>query len=127
LLTGQQYCPTCHGQINEPGFSFEGFDAIGRARETENGAPVDTTGAITLDGERIPFDHAGDLVEALAVSDEARSCYATRWLEFANGRDLATSDVALRDRLARDPRGVKELVTAIVIAPEFRGRVEAGK
>jgi hypothetical protein len=127
LLTGQQYCPTCHGQINEPGFSFEGFDAIGRARETENGAPVDTTGAITLDGERIPFEHAGDLVEALAASDEARSCYVARMLEFANGRELATVDVALRDRLARDPQGVKELVTAIVTAPEFRGRVEAGK
>ena len=127
LLTGQQYCPTCHGQINEPGFSFEGFDAIGRVRTTENGAPVDTTGAITLDGERIPFDHAGDLVEALAVSDEARNCYVSRWVEFANGRDLATADLALRDRLAREPRGVKELVTAIVTAPEFRGRVEASK
>lgn len=127
LLTGQSYCPTCHGQINEPGFSFEGFDAVGRVRETENGAPVDTTGEITLDGERIPFEDAGDLVEALAVSDEARTCYVARWLEFANGRELATVDVALRDRLAQDPRGVKELVTAIVTAPEFRGRVEAGK
>jgi hypothetical protein len=36
-------------------------------------------------------------------------------------------DVQLRDRLAQDPMGVKELVTAIVTAPEFRGRVEAGK
>ncbi len=127
LLTGQQYCPTCHGQINEPGFSFEGFDAIGRARESDNGAPVDTTGAMTLDGQRVAFEHAGDLVEALAASDEARSCYVSRWLEFANGRELATVDVALRDRLAQDPRGVKELVTAIVTAPEFRGRVEASK
>ncbi|MEY2932170.1 MAG: hypothetical protein RL033_2919 [Pseudomonadota bacterium] len=127
LLTGQQYCPTCHGQINEPGFSFEGFDAIGRARETENGAAVDTTGSIGLDGRSVPFDDAGDLVEALAASDEARNCYVARWLEFANGRDLATVDVKLRDRLAQDPMGVKELVTAIVTAPEFRGRVEAGK
>ncbi|MEY4545064.1 MAG: hypothetical protein RL685_1259 [Pseudomonadota bacterium] len=127
LLTGQQYCPTCHGQINEPGFSFEGFDAIGAARETENGAAVDTTGSIGLDGDRVSFEDAGELVEALAVSDEARSCYVARWLEFANGRDLATVDVQLRDRLAQDPMGVKELVTAIVTAPEFRGRVEAGK
>jgi Protein of unknown function (DUF1592)/Protein of unknown function (DUF1588)/Protein of unknown function (DUF1595)/Protein of unknown function (DUF1585)/Protein of unknown function (DUF1587) len=127
LLTGQQYCPTCHGQINEPGFSFEGFDAIGRVREQENGEDVDTTGSISLDGEKIPFDDAADLVEALAQSDEARNCYIARWLEFANGRELATVDVALRDRLAQQPMSVKELVTTLATSPEFRSRVEAGQ
>src|SRR5690606_37980354 len=32
VLTGQLYCPTCHSQINEPGFAFEGFDALGQPR-----------------------------------------------------------------------------------------------
>jgi hypothetical protein len=127
LLTGQQYCPTCHGQINEPGFSFEGFDAIGRARTQDNGQDVDTTGKITLDGDKVPFQDAADLVDALAQSDEARNCYVARWLEFANGRDLATVDVALRDRLAKQPMGVKELVTTLATAPEFRSRVEVAQ
>jgi len=127
LLTGQSFCPTCHGQINEPGFSFEGFDAIGRVRTQENGEDVDTAGSITLDGDKIPFQDAGDLVEALAQSDEARNCYVGRWLEFANGRELATVDVALRDRLAKQSLGVKELITTLAISPEFRSRVEAGQ
>ena len=127
LLTGQQYCPTCHGQINEPGFSFEGFDAIGRTRTQDNGQNVDTTGSIIVDGDQVPFQSASDLVEALAQSDEARNCYVARWLEFANGREFATVDVALRDRLAQQAMGVKELVTALVTAPEFRSRVEAGQ
>jgi hypothetical protein len=127
LLTGQSYCPTCHGQINEPGFSFEGFDAIGRARAQDNGKDVDTTGSITVDGDKFPFEGAGDLVEVLAASDEARNCYITRWLEFTNGRELATVDVALRDRLVQGPMGVKELVTTLATSPEFRSRVEAGK
>jgi Protein of unknown function (DUF1592)/Protein of unknown function (DUF1588)/Protein of unknown function (DUF1595)/Protein of unknown function (DUF1585)/Protein of unknown function (DUF1587) len=127
LLTGQQYCPTCHGQINEPGFSFEGFDAVGRARTQDNGQDVDTSGSITLDGEKIPFQGANDLVEALAQSDEARSCYIGRWLEFTNGRELAKVDLSLRDRLAQQPLSVKELVTTLAISPEFRSRVEAGK
>lgn len=127
LLTGQQYCPTCHGQINEPGFSFEGFDAIGRARTQDNGEDVDTSGSITLDGEKIAFDGANDLVAALAQSEEARNCYIARWLEFSNGRELATVDVALRDRLAQQPLSVKELVTTLTTSPEFRSRLEAGK
>jgi len=127
LLTGQQYCPTCHGQINEPGFSFEGFDAVGRARTQDHGQDVDTTGSITLDGEKVPFQDANDLVDALAQSDEARNCYISRWLEFSNGRELATADVSLRDRLAQQPLSVKELVTALATSPEFRSRLEAGK
>jgi len=127
LLTGQLYCPTCHGQINEPGFSFEGFDAIGRVRTQENGQDVDTTGSISLDGQKVPFQDASELVEALAESDEARNCYIGRWLEFINGRELATVDAALRDRLAQQPLSVKELVTTLATSPEFRSRVEAGK
>jgi len=127
LLTGQQYCPTCHGQINEPGFSFEGFDAVGRARTQDNGQNVDTTGSIIVDGDEVQFQDASDLVEALAQSDEARNCYVARWLEFANGREFATVDVALRDRLAKQGMGVKELVTTLATSPEFRSRVEAGE
>jgi hypothetical protein len=124
LLTGQLYCPTCHAQINEPGFSFEEFDALGRPRSAENGVAVDTTGSITLDGQGVSFQNAGDLVTALAKSDEARDCYASRWLEFASGRSLSTLDESLRDRLAAEPHSMKELVTAIATAPEFRSRID---
>jgi hypothetical protein len=122
LLTGQLYCPTCHSQINEPGFSFEGFDAIGRVREQENGVDVDTTGSITLDGNPIEFSGAGELVEALADSQEAQDCYTSRWLEFAYGRALTERDDALRARLAEEPRSVQEIVQTLTSAPEFLSR-----
>ena len=122
LLTGQLYCPTCHSQINEPGFSFEGFDAVGRVREQENGVDVDTSGGITLDGQRVQFEGAGDLVEALAESDEAQNCYAGRWLEFAYGRTLAKPDLELLGRLAEQPRSVREIVTTLTASPEFLSR-----
>lgn len=124
LLTGQLYCPTCHSQINEPGFAFEGFDAIGQTRELENGVAVDTTGSISLDGANVDFAGAGELVEALADSDEARECYTGRWLEFAYGRALTDGDLDLRARLAEEPRSVQEIVTTLTTAPEFLSRTE---
>jgi Protein of unknown function (DUF1588)/Protein of unknown function (DUF1585) len=122
LLTGQLYCPNCHSQINGPGFSFEGYDALGRAREQENGEQVDTTGEITLDGERIEFDGASELIDKLAASQDARDCYTSRWLEFAFGRRLATSDVSLRDQMASEPRSVEEIVTTLATSPGFLTR-----
>ncbi len=126
LLTGQLYCPTCHSQINEPGFAFEGFDAIGQVRERENGVEVDTTGSINLDGAKVEFDGAGQLVEALADSEEARNCYTGRWLEFVYGRSLADGDEALRERLASEPRSVQEIVTTLATSPEFLSHDASG-
>jgi hypothetical protein len=119
LLTGQLYCPTCHSQINEPGFSFEGFDAVGRVRERENGVPVDTTGSITLDGQEVEFSGAAELVEALADSQEAQSCYTSRWLEFAYGRTLTERDTALRERLAAEPGSVRDIINSVTTSNEF--------
>lgn len=122
LLTGQSYCPTCHSQINEPGFSFEAFDAVGRSRERENGVDVDTSGSITLDGASVEFSGAGELVEALADSQEAQSCYARRWLEFAYGRELTDADAVLEQQLSGTPRSVRDIIEELATSPEFLSR-----
>jgi Protein of unknown function (DUF1588)/Protein of unknown function (DUF1592)/Protein of unknown function (DUF1585) len=122
LLTGQLYCPTCHSQINEPGFAFEGFDAVGQVRQEESGVDVDTTGSITLDGTAVAFSGAGELVEALADSQEAQDCYTSRWLEFTYGRTLTERDEALRARLAEQPRSVQDIVQAMTTSTEFLSR-----
>jgi hypothetical protein len=122
LLTGQSFCPTCHGQINPPGFAFEGFDAVGKPRTTDNGEPVDTSGEMQLDGQTVAFGGPGELVEALAESDEARACYAGRWLEFAYGRPLATDDVPLRDAMIGRDASIEDLLTALATSPQFLSR-----
>jgi hypothetical protein len=122
LLTGQLYCPSCHSQINEPGFAFEGFDAAGQERERENGVEVDTSGGITLDGERVEFSGPSELVEALADSQEAQDCYTSRWLEFAYGRTLTERDDVLNRELAEEPRSVSEIVQSLTTSTEFLSR-----
>lgn len=122
LLTGQPACTGCHTEINAPGFAFEGFDAVGQARSAENGVPVDTTGSMSLDGASIQFNNAIDLVDSLALSAEARSCYAGKWLEFALGRSLNEQDEGARASLAQQDRSVAELVEAIAQTPAFTRR-----
>jgi len=119
LVTGQSFCPACHSEINPPGFAFEGFDAIGQQRTTENGAAVDTAATMVLDGQRVSFDGAAELVERLAHSKEAHRCYSRRWLEFAYGRPLAESDRATWDAIAADSLPIADIIVAIVRSSEF--------
>src|SRR5690606_20051030 len=72
---------------------FEGFDAVGQRRTTENGVPVDTAAEMVLDGQLVSFSGPVELIDQLARSEEAHGCYASRWIEFAHGRPLALDDV----------------------------------
>lgn len=119
VLTGQSFCPTCHTQINAPGFAFEGFDAIGQKRATDNGAPVDTSGSMLLDGQLLLFNGPTALIEGIARSREAHRCYSRRWLEYALGRPLAQSDLPTLTAIASESRPLADLLVAIVRSPEF--------
>src|SRR4029077_1476644 len=39
-------CAGCHKAMDPIGFALESFDGIGRFRQTEEGAPIDTTGTL---------------------------------------------------------------------------------
>ena len=122
LLTGQDDCIGCHSQINAPGFSFENFDAVGQIRTTEGGVAVDTTGDLELDTGVLTFRNAVELVDGLAASPEARSCYAAKWLEFSYGRQIAATDGAARADLSAAPLGATAIATRITTTPAFLSR-----
>jgi hypothetical protein len=121
LLTGQTGCVNCHQQINPPGFAFEGFDAVGQLRTVENGVPVDTSGTLSIDKAEVAFSGPVELVEALAESAEARSCYAAKWLEFAYGRPLGKGDDDAIAELAV-PVSVNQLVARLITTRGFMTR-----
>jgi hypothetical protein len=101
--TGQGICAGCHGTIINPlGFAFEGFDAMGRARSTDNGKPVDTTGQYAFGDVDKPFQGAAELAVLLSESERAHGCYQANLAEYALARDLAGGDGALvSDLLAK--------------------------
>ncbi|HEY6729112.1 MAG TPA: DUF1592 domain-containing protein [Polyangiaceae bacterium] len=122
LLTGQAGCFQCHVQINPPGFALEGFDAVGQVRSTENGVRVDTSGTMEIDDVDIDFTGPMDLIDALAASQEARACYASKWLEFSYGRALAAGDEAAAAELAESGLSVRELVGRVSATEAFMHR-----
>jgi hypothetical protein len=122
LLTSTPNCVGCHLAINAPGFAFEDFDAVGQVRATENGVAVDTTGTFELDGADISFQNAGELVQALAASNEARSCYAGRLLEFTLGHALAPEHASVRAALASHAPSTHELLVELTQTPAFSKR-----
>ena len=118
-------CAGCHtGSIDSLGFAFEGFDGLGRARTTDNGGVVDTSGTYVLDDGAHAFASAKELMTILADSTLAHTCYAKKLAGYALQRDIAESDRPLLDGLGAVSRGhsLKELVVALVRDPAFRSR-----
>ena len=126
--TGPGTCgATCHGDIINPvGFAFENFDALGQERTTDNGKPVDTTGAYAFADGLKEFANANELLDLIAESPQAHACYAAHLAEFSLARDMARADadfVGRLDQISRLSNGsIKSLVLGIIGDPAFRIR-----
>ncbi len=90
-------CAACHQAIDGLGFPFEGYDALGARRTTDNGAPVDTTGELVGTDVDMPVADAIDLIEALAGSRDVHDCAVTQLWRYAMHRTETDAD---RDALA---------------------------
>lgn len=90
-------CAGCHKSIDSFGFSFEGFDGMGRVQTTETEAkkPIDTK--VTVAGTDFDGDFADSNALALAMSTSAqvRECFARhvyRGLAGTSVPDLSQSE-----------------------------------
>jgi hypothetical protein len=73
--TNDAACSGCHETIDPIGYTFEGFDAVGSARTTDNGKPIDTAARVKLGNETASFGDSFDLSEWLATNPEVTECY----------------------------------------------------
>jgi hypothetical protein len=121
-------CTPCHAQIDGLGFAFENYDAVGRWRDTDNGAPVDARGEILdiapdVDG---PITGAVELARKLAGSATVRDCVAATWLSYAVGSgpdQLAACTLQpIVQRFADSKLDLRELLVAIATSDAFRRR-----
>ncbi len=129
--TSPEYCATCHTLINDPGFAFEGYDAIGRQRLEDNGETVNTAGVLTASGERIEFTDAVDMAHQIADSAVARQCYLKQWFRYASARSEGSEDTCtlegLDTSLADSDYNVRELLVALTQTASFRYRNVEGQ
>jgi hypothetical protein len=113
-------CQGCHELIDPVGFGFEGFDAIGRRRTTENGFPVDDSGFMSADVQG-SFRGPAELGGLLVKSRDAQACFVAQLYRFAEGRredDLCELEPLVAKFLDHD-RSIPELLLAYVTRPEF--------
>lgn len=120
-------CKACHHTIINPtGFAFEGFDGAGRVQTTDNGAAIDTSADVLMDGEMVAVTGAADLMAAIASSPGAYQCYTQRWLEIGYNRVLTAEDQcaaqSIAQRMSNANYSIKSLITDLALNDSFRVR-----
>jgi hypothetical protein len=121
---------SCHNDmINPLGFAFEHFDGMGQWRDTENGGlAIDSSGSyIFSDGVTRNWTGAADLMQTLASSPQAHTCYAKKLASFALQRDIVAADMPLLNTLTSSSMAatgsVKQVIVDLVRNNAFRTRV----
>ena len=119
-------CAACHDLMDPMGVVFEGFDAVGRPRTSdEQGAAVDTSSTIshTLDANG-PASSPAVLGQILAQSEEVKSCYVTKSFRFFYGRDADPADACSMAQLAKSFKGkaysLSELLVSLTQTDAFQ-------
>jgi hypothetical protein len=120
----QEDCKGCHTLIDGVGFAFNHYDAIGKWRVTENGLPIDATGALQgVAGIDAAYDGALELSQLLAGSAEVERCLGRQVFRHALGRREAASDMcAIDDAIAAAQGDMRELMIQLVLTDNFRQR-----
>lgn len=116
-------CAGCHELMDPLGLPFEHFDGVGLWRDTDNGAPIDATGAVPEVDVAGPFDGVLELGQKVGQSLDVQSCYAGRFLTYAYGRAVTDADAcsknAVETAFAGAQGNVRELLLAVTQTPAF--------
>jgi len=120
----QESCKSCHTLIDGVGFAFNNYDAIGAWRITENGLPIDSTGALAgVAGIDAKFDGALMLSQLLADSAEVERCFGRQVFRYAQGRREGAGDLcALDEAIVAAGGDMQELMIQLVLTDNFRQR-----
>lgn len=121
-------CAGCHSRMDPLGFGLENYDAIGRWRTEEMGAPIDTSGELPGGAT---FRTPAELKSVLrADPDGFTRALTEKMLTFALGRGLDVRDRAtvrkLADRVRANGYRMSELILGIVESEPFLMRRSEG-
>lgn len=93
-------CAGCHNLMDPVGFALENFDAVGRWREFENGAPIDVSGGLP-DGSE--FEGVGPLEKGLLERPQLFvNTLSQKLLTFALGRGVEPYDAPAIREIVRE-------------------------
>lgn len=116
-------CAVCHLLMDNIGFTFENYDAIGGYRTLEGGQPVDSHGDIVgtdFDGS---VASAIELSARIATSRQVQACATIQWFRYAFGRLEGKGDdctiAALTAAFASSRGNIPDLISTIANSPAF--------
>ena len=113
-------CNGCHSQMDPIGLGLETFDAVGRFRTKDHGAPIDPSG--TLDDT--PFANAWELAQVVHDHPDLPGCIAKSLYRYATQFQDGDADKGTLARLTWEfgasGHRLKALILATVLSPAFR-------
>lgn len=116
-------CAACHTRIDPLGFPLERYDPVGRWRDQyQDGKGIDDTAELA-GGKQIAG--VNGLMEYVQTQEkQVLQTMTQKVLGYALGRTMLASDQPLIERLTAGGSGkaFSELVTGIVLSPQFRNR-----
>lgn len=117
------FCQTCHAQMDPLGWTLHGYDADGAARATDEiGFPIDDVA--TWNG--VQLDGLGGLASAIAADERLALCAVEKTFMYAVGREVRIEDgpmiEAIVDEFAGSGQKFEALAKAIVKSDAFRMR-----
>lgn len=117
-------CNSCHRQMDDLGFGFENFDAIGRWRDRDGQHEVDSSGVLPS-GEK--FNGSTELIAILkGRSKQFSRCLTEKLMTYAIGRGLEYYDRCAVDKVlsnhASDDYRFSTLISQIVLSEPFQMR-----
>jgi hypothetical protein len=117
-------CANCHLRIDPLGFPLEGFDAVGRPRQTyADGKPVDLTGEFA---DKTTIVGPDGLLRYLQARDkQVMTTLSKKVIGYALGRTVRGSDRSLVEAMASagGNASFSHLAATIVTSRQFRNRV----
>jgi hypothetical protein len=88
-------CAYCHDRIDNYGFAFEDFDAMGQIRPDDGGHKLDTSVVVAGTDFAGSYPDSNALVKAMSTSPQVRECFARhvfRALAATSAPELAPSE-----------------------------------
>jgi Protein of unknown function (DUF1592)/Protein of unknown function (DUF1588)/Protein of unknown function (DUF1587)/Protein of unknown function (DUF1585)/Protein of unknown function (DUF1595)/Planctomycete cytochrome C len=117
-------CANCHLRIDPLGFPLEGFDAVGRRRDTyTDGQAVDVTGEFA---DKTTIVGTEGLLAYLQKQDtQVMTTLSKKMIGYALGRTVRGSDRPLVDAMAAagGDTSFADLAVTVVTSRQFRNRV----
>ncbi|WP_437751853.1 DUF1592 domain-containing protein [Sorangium sp. So ce1389] len=122
-------CGACHQGIDPFGLMLENYDALGRYRETLDGAPIDAHGELKgIPGLSESYANAVAFSDAIADQKEFAACLARNLITYGTDDDrLTPSDCQVASVVEALPDGARTLpaiVKAIATSSALTDRTE---